>query len=373
MLARGLDRRRGRGGPDCPEIGVLAGYFERSLSLAEIEGIERHASDCARCQSVLAAMAKTEEARTGQSGAPIRRYWRQAALAVALSGAALAGLVLLARRPMETQMAAAPKSPQLVPQASHLESRTAPAESPVNASIARRAEKAGGIVSEESQKQEQSAGASRLPETGVQGLSEEQRRVISPSVKGAPAQPSATPAAIVQMPVTAGGVIARQRAQLAAGSAVGAAGRAIGGAPPAVSAPGAGSSAIAPEFAAFAQKKPPSILVVSRDGSASWRLGVGGAIARLDQGKLWQPQRSGVDSDLLAGAAPSATVCWVVGRSGAILRTIDGERWVKLASPTESDLTAVSAESALSASIIAADGARFATSDGGTTWHPIPP
>jgi hypothetical protein len=370
MLARGLDRQRGRGGSDCPEIGMLAGYFERSLSAAEIEGIERHASDCGRCQSVLAAMAKNEEPRAGQAGAPVRSYWRQAGLAAALGGAALAALVLLARRPMETRMAAAPQAQRLTPETGQLKSETAPAKSSLNAPIMRRAEKAGARVSEESRRQERSAEASRLSETGVQGLSEEPRRVISPSAQEAPTQPRATPAAIVQMPVTAGGVIARQHAQIATGSAVGAPGQAIGGHVPAVSAPGAGT-AIAPEQGGFGQSKPPSILVVSRDGSASWRLGAGGAIARLDQSKLWRPQSSGVYNDLLAGAAPSATVCWVVGRSGAILRTIDGEHWSKISSPTESDLTAVSADSVLSAIVIAADGRQFATSDGGSTWHPI--
>ena len=81
-------------------------------------------------------------------------------------------------------------------------------------------------------------------------------------------------------------------------------------------------------------------------------------------------QNSGVDADLTAGAAPSATVCWVVGRDGTILRTIDGENWTKVASPTDADLTGVAADSANHAIVTTVAAKNFETTDGGASWHP---
>jgi hypothetical protein len=118
-----------------------------------------------------------------------------------------------------------------------------------------------------------------------------------------------------------------------------------------------------------------SAIVESADRLASWRLGPAGAIARHDANDangLWQPQSSGVSVDLLAGSAPSATVCWIVGRAGTIVRTLDGANWQRVSSPTQSDIVGVAAQSAEIATITDADGRRFASSDGGATWNPVP-
>jgi photosystem II stability/assembly factor-like uncharacterized protein len=80
-------------------------------------------------------------------------------------------------------------------------------------------------------------------------------------------------------------------------------------------------------------------------------------------------QRSGVSTDLIAGAAPSATVCWIVGRSGTIIRTTDGRHWTPVTSPTADNLTVVAASSANDATIATTTGQKFATADGGATWH----
>ena len=117
------------------------------------------------------------------------------------------------------------------------------------------------------------------------------------------------------------------------------------------------------------------------DGNHLWRLGPAGSLEySADKGEKWNPQFSGVTTDLLAGSAASPRVAWIVGRSGTILRTTDGGvHWTKLDSPVTHDLVGVSAIDAFHATIsFVADpqsGAvkSYVTSDGGETWSPIPP
>lgn len=109
--------------------------------------------------------------------------------------------------------------------------------------------------------------------------------------------------------------------------------------------------------------------VVSPDGSVTWRIGPGGRLSRsTDRGGTWQPQPSGVSVELLAGSAPSATVCWIVGRDATVIVTIDGAKWASRPFPERVDLVAVDATDARSAIVTTREGRRFATIDGGATW-----
>jgi photosystem II stability/assembly factor-like uncharacterized protein len=96
----------------------------------------------------------------------------------------------------------------------------------------------------------------------------------------------------------------------------------------------------------------------------------GGTIFRWTDEENWKQQGTGVRADLLAGEAPSSTVCWVVGRHGTILRTTDGKRWRQIKSPTSADIVGISALSADVADIIVSDGSRLSTIDRGGYWMP---
>jgi len=69
---------------------------------------------------------------------------------------------------------------------------------------------------------------------------------------------------------------------------------------------------------------PHAVLVSSPDHSVYWSLLSSGLIYRSNDRKSWTPQSTGVQAELLAGTAPSGTVCWAVGRNGVILLTEDG-------------------------------------------------
>jgi photosystem II stability/assembly factor-like uncharacterized protein len=98
-------------------------------------------------------------------------------------------------------------------------------------------------------------------------------------------------------------------------------------------------------------------------------VGARGTISHYSHTAGWAPQASGVTVDLVAGSAPSASICWIVGRAGTILRTLDGDHWLKINGAVSDDLSSVIADSATDATITAADGRRFSTSNGGVTWR----
>jgi hypothetical protein len=150
------------------------------------------------------------------------------------------------------------------------------------------------------------------------------------------------------------------------------------------SSPAAAASrpAAANQVASLAMKAAP-VFFASPTGKSRWRIGAGGSIERsIDEGRAWQAQPSGVQTDLLAGAAPSDQEAWVVGRANVILRTTDGIHWQRLSGPAAAaatgppspgpspDWVAITATDALHATVVAGDSRRFTTADGGVTWVP---
>jgi hypothetical protein len=114
-------------------------------------------------------------------------------------------------------------------------------------------------------------------------------------------------------------------------------------------------------------------IILAPKGRVRWRLLSGGGIGRSsDGGVTWLPQNSGVNVELIAGSAPSNTVCWIVGRGGTILKTIDGGgHWSKVAWPNTGEISGIEGMDAMHAIVYdrtAGIPVRFATNDGGMTW-----
>jgi photosystem II stability/assembly factor-like uncharacterized protein len=100
-----------------------------------------------------------------------------------------------------------------------------------------------------------------------------------------------------------------------------------------------------------------------------WRIVAGAVVERSTNGGIsWQTQSTGTPVQLVAGFAPSTTVCWLVGPGGVVLLSTNGQSWQRVAFPEAIDLTAILATDASSATVTAADGRRFSTTDGGETW-----
>jgi hypothetical protein len=111
--------------------------------------------------------------------------------------------------------------------------------------------------------------------------------------------------------------------------------------------------------------------ILAPGGEYAWHVGEAGRIEHTsDFGSTWQPQKSGVTTDLTTGSAPSAKVCWIVGKVGTVLLTTDGgKHWKQVSSPIREDLGGVHTTDALHASIWdVSNRTSFDTVDGGATW-----
>jgi len=413
ILRRAMRSQPGPATAECADAESLAAYSDRSLSARERERLETHFADCARCQMLLADIARADEsARIAKSAGavPWYRRWR---LAVPALAAAAAVLVLITiRRPAEV----APPNDQIVAMAQH-EAPTenlaakqpplpapAPAAAPgapvsaaaaapsneiamneLKAEAAPRAQAmrpaapralkgtveafgVGGLMARgaPAAKVEAQAPATMTPESVAERASSADSLSRGAVVAAAPQTTarSAGVGAMAEAPAAAtntrafgagsGGIVAATRG----GGAVGAGAGAVAGAAVVASPSDASASATL-------------VTISAPDQSVSWIAGKNGMILRRDADGSTHPQHSGASTDLVAGAAPSATVCWVVGRSGTIVRTTDGgEHWTLILAPTADNLAAVTASDANNATVTTAGGRSFATADGGASWHP---
>ena len=113
------------------------------------------------------------------------------------------------------------------------------------------------------------------------------------------------------------------------------------------------------------------VVIISGSDGYSWRVWPQGKIEfSYDSSHTWEVQKSGVTTDLFAGASPSGKVCWVVGKAGTVLLTTDkGKHWKQVASPTKEALVGAFAQDAKRASVWTASHKQsFETNDGGVTW-----
>ena len=103
VLKRGLNAQRDPGGADqCPDDATLAAYCARALPAAQSARWEEHFSNCARCQGVLAAMARARTpGRSAARSLTARRWEVYAALAAGIAGISIvATLMRSGRRPL---------------------------------------------------------------------------------------------------------------------------------------------------------------------------------------------------------------------------------------------------------------------------------
>jgi hypothetical protein len=370
VLKRGLQRQREPGGKDCPDDSTFAAYCDRSLPPSESALWEAHFSNCARCQGMLAAMARAQTAARAALPPTARGRWQTyAAFAAGLAGISIAvGLMVTGRRqsaPADLSArneltASAPVAgqappgietagPQIAlnepaPQANPGTSAPSQQHAAIGAPMPFRPMAGPGGFSA-------TGPAARFASSaGESGKEPAPRPALrTKTVAQAPPLPSAPPALAMKE---------REFAILGATNAT-------------VAAPATAESVAPGVGMATESRTAARVSVSTADGIERWRLGEGGMIQHLGSDGEWYRQTSGVSNDLTAGAAPSPEVCWVVGTGGTVVRTNDGEHWHRLNSPTAANLVAVSAVDASSAVVTAADGQRFSTTDGGRTWRPL--
>ena len=359
-VPRGLLREtlRGRMTPEraagCLDSQTLAAWSEGTLSARDREAIEEHASDCARCQALLAAMVTTTP-----TIAP-SRWWRPSTFGwlapLAAAAAAILVWINVPRSPVNQ-----PATPPAV--------ATAKSEPPAS------------VVAPPPTARDSTTPPSIPERRPVETRRQERARTAAaaPPPVPSPAAPQADTKAAAAPAQTKDAVVEPARDLPLVGKLPPADASAAAPAPP-VAAPVADAGAPA-KFGAVAGGRggagggmarrgttPPEI--VSPDASVRWRILTGGAVARsIDRGATWQEQSTGASVMLTAGAAPSRDVCWLVGPGGIIVVSTDGLTWQRVAFPQAIDLTAVRASDGSNASVTAIDGRTFTTVDGGKNWR----
>src|SRR4051812_13790126 len=335
----------------CLDSQTLAAWSEGTLNPRDRQAIEVHASDCARCQALLAAMV------TIAPPVSPSRWWRPSSFGWLAPLAAAAAAILVwvnvprapVDRPLTSPTTTTVKSepPATVvappPTASALSTSPEPAaRRPVETRTEERAKSAAAQRQSPQSPQPETKDAAPIPQ--AKGGLEPAGVAPVPALPGAETVTTTSKFADTGAP-------AKVEAVVGARAASGGGGRAgvLGG-------------------LANVGSTPPEI--VSPDSSVRWRILPAGHVARsIDRGTTWQEQSTGVSVALMAGAAPSRDVCWLAGAAGTIVISSDGVTWQRVAFPEAIQLVSVRASDASNATVTSADGRTFTTTDGGKSWR----
>lgn len=347
------------GEPGCLDAETLAAWSDNVLGARERAAAETHAASCARCQMLLAAMA-----RTAPPFAP-RHWWRMPAVGwlVPLGAAAIAIVVWVN----------APRAPL---------DRIVPLPIPAASGTAAAADSRANAAPD--QPPDPGRGAARAESKDADRPTEQRRDTVTRPVPPAPRQREQTiavPKDVRSLPATPNPSAPEIRREEAAAPAA-----PEPASPPAPAAATNQAAARAPaaaggaaldearssgrgRLAAKAFAAP--TVIASPNPDVRWRVQPGGPVERtIDAGRTWRTQPTSVTAALAAGAAPSPTICWLVGAAGSVIVTTDGVTWQQVPFPEAIDLTSVRASDGTHATVTAIDGRAFTTSDGGQTWRP---
>lgn len=362
---------------------VLAAWIDGTLSAGERSAAEVHAADCAHCQAMLAAMARTAPP------APSRAWWSAPALRwlVPLAAAMLAIVTWVG---VTREHSRAPRSAPTVPAVIGSARSAAPvppsaSPEPVAGRVSgrRATSESAKVATRDGKDQERRERTPPLETPTAPSGDRQQVDALAGAAAASPAPPSAAPQS-VPAPSPQPAAAAPQPVPPPANAAA---------ATPAAQTPPApvpllplqetvtvkSEAALAKGEAALdkvtaradaARVRP--VEVISPERAYRWRSLTPGSIQySMDGGMSWRPSSTRTAVTLHAGSAPSRTVCWLVGQAGTVLLTIDGQNWQVRPFPERVDLTDVRATDARHATVTDSNLRRFATSDGGATWSPL--
>ena len=395
---------------DCLDADTLAAWSEGLLEGAERSSAESHASTCARCQAMLAVMARTTPVPASGTASPIRKWLMLLGPAMA---AAAAVALWFAVDPSQRS------APSVLGELSKERAETAPAAVPAPEPAASPApsdkdrpspQDAFDGAQEAAAREGQTSARQRDERVGAEKLrapANEKKDVAGLAPPPPPPQAAPAPPALDRTQDARGNLAGAANSQSpnqtqssqarspqvpssqaqnnqAQNSQAPQANQAQSPPPPRQQAleervvvadsPGsrvaARRDAAAPAESASFRGVAAVFEIRTPDPAVRWRVVDGRLVQRSpDAGVTWVDQyRADEGVTLTAGVAPSTTACWIVGRAGAIVRTIDGRAWQRVRFPEPLDFTAVVAGDARTATVTATDGRQFATTDGGTTW-----
>jgi hypothetical protein len=320
---------------------TVAAWIDGGLDNRSLAAAEAHASNCDRCQALLATMTRTLPADNIVNTTASRssfRFWKWLA-PLAAAGAAVTLWMVVPQDRMQPERTAAPQSD--VAAAPAAPSPVAPIAPPV---VPARAAKNAPAPPATDRFAESRRSEPRDDSTAKEKLADAQ--VDRRDAAGARESEAKREVATLQETVTL--------------------------APPAAAEP-ARSEAPANTLGAVAQSRlqKPAVpmQVVAPDTRHRWRVLADTVEHSQDGGLTWIPVRLTAGDVISAGAAPSSQVCWLVGTGGLVLLATDGTNFTRLPFPERVDLSSVSATDARSATVTTADGRTFTTNDNGRNWR----
>ena len=331
----------------CLDAETLAAWTDGGLDAATMAAAEAHVSNCARCQSLVGTMGRSTSGTLGTLGTPgtigtlsapgtlsLWKWW----LAPIAAGVAATTLWMVVPEPPQLAVAPAREQTKLAveqPAAAPLDSAQGKPEATQPAAPSAALEQ--NLPRERSEARDNLAAAARADRGQLRDAAapkEEEAKRFDESAAGQrqAAAPAAPP-------------------------------------PPA---------AVALEAPAGLQKSarsgfsPNSIEIPTLDPSLGWRI-VGDRIERSDNGgKTWTLMLQDRGDRIVAGSAPTNSVCWFVGGAGRVLLTVNaGTTFVDVSLAEPLDLASVAATDARNAMVFSVVGRRFRTDDGGRTWRPF--
>ncbi len=369
MTRAELERGPNHAGQDCPSSDTIAAYYAHLLPADEQAQWDVHVAGCSRCQTVLAALVRSEPSTNEQGAGQAWVPWKWL-VPVAAAGTAFA--IWISVEPIEHTMPATVEET-----AARTDTPLSLPKSTMGPAVGKEQEPELNRSSPVGQKKVAAPAVQRQPEASATSPTlGEAKTTVTPTPASAALKNEATSDVDRlekdkqdQTAVADGAVAGRARQTAASPAAKPAPPPPMLEARDKMRATSARDESVTPM-----ERGVTSILVLpSPSGSAVlWRIEPDGHISKsMDKGITWTRQLLPSTGALVAGSTPSAEVCWAVGRDGLILRTIDGAHWLRVEPPVTATFVSVTAEDALIASVTAADGRQYRTVDGGQTWRAL--
>lgn len=329
----------------CLDADTLAAWVDRRLAREDLAAAQAHAAGCARCQVVLAAMARTTPASAAPSSWRLPFRW-----IVPFAAAAAAVVIWIAVVPEDLS----------VPPPSRTAEQTA-------AAPASTVEPGGSPPAAPPTMADTAPSVARS--TAPASIDEVRTKARVPRQEEAKRETPRRERFDREVKTDAADDRVAKRVLTAPSAAPIAAARTAPSVPPSVPPATTDLAAASSRFAVAASLP----VVASPDPLVLWRIVVSGVVEKsVDGGATWTTQPVGGPVVLTAGSSPSRDVCWFAGRAGTVLLSTDGRTWQRLAFPEAVDLIAVRATDARTASVTASDGRQFTTRDAGKTWTTPP-
>jgi hypothetical protein len=382
---------------DCLDAETLAAWSDGTLSEDRARQVESHVADCARCQMLMAAFARTEPVAPA-----VLPFWRRSSIQWLLPLAAAASLVIWIAWPGRKTEAPSSTIARMEPSASIAPAETKPfadkrtdapppeptstapsppamadelrsaASEPVSEPRQKSIQRKDAAEVESSLKKQQSNAALQEPRNETAKSRDAGAIADNKAIDGVAPLPNPAPVEAPRaMPAPAGPANIPPVAQKAiAASPAGLSGVVFEVA--AQGSPARRETAAVPGGGARggAAGRPVDLSVSASISRNRWRVLASGGVERTtDRGQSWEPITIDPAVTLSAGSAPSALVCWLVGPQGVILVTSDGVHFVRAPFTESTDLVSVSAADAQHATVTTADGRPFTTADGGASWR----